>query len=314
MAKAEVAIDVGYGFVKGVFESSRVHFASAVIRAPDLSVGAALGGMGGENVYEINGESYLVGEAALEAGAQRSWATDAAGRRDYPLLVAAALAKLRVPAGDIQLRVGVPLGHYSSGRAALRDALDGAVFRITDHTAKNTYFRVAEVRVYPQGVGAYAAAVADQPDLRRKPVGVVDIGYRTTDYLIVRHTADGRARPLRWGSADVGWQSVAAFCRDAVASDKALPINLEQIERALESGEFWWRGRRVELPLSQAEQELAQRVADAVQHAWRDEIDALAAVIVAGGAGARLAGLLPWPHVVVAPDPFYANARGYLLL
>ncbi|HEY8342894.1 MAG TPA: ParM/StbA family protein [Calditerricola sp.] len=301
-----VAVDVGYGYVKAVNDEHKAVFPAAITPV-DEGLGDALGK---RETVRINGDPYLVGRGALDAGAIASWQTGEEGvRRDYPLLVGAALAALNAPPGSLSLYVGLPLSSYTTDRQALQDALRDKTVKVN-----GALYHFADVRVFPQGVGAYAAAMEDEPDLRYHPVGVIDIGYRTTDYLIIRHDDRRRAQPILWGTADIGGQSVASACGQILAR-QGVRVSLVQIERALETGQnLWLRGQEVPLPVDAARAQVAAAIANAVQHAWREDMDTLAAIIVTGGAGKALADYFPWPHVRVPKDPLFANARGYLLL
>lgn len=303
-----VSVDVGFGYVKAIYPTfhRKIAFPAAIAPVHDALL-AAFGQR--SNVVRINQQPYLVGHAALDAGAQTSWDEKSGVRRDYPLLVAAALHMLQVPAGSIRLYVGLPLSHYTPYREALKTRLKNVSVYV-----ENRLYQFADVLVLPQAVGAYAATMEDEPELRHRPVGVVDVGYRTTDYLIVRHDATRQAHPTLWGTAEVGGQSVAATMVRILAQ-QGTPLTLSQVERALETGQnLWYKGQEIPLPLNEARSAVATAIANAVQHAWRDELDTLAAIIVTGGAGQALAPFLPWPHVVVPKDPVYANARGYLIL
>jgi plasmid segregation protein ParM len=277
----------------------------------------ALGATAPGDIVEVDGAAYLVGAAALDAGAAISWAEGRDGlRRDHDVLTAIALAAARVPSGPVRLLVGLPLAQFAALSRPLRESLAGRTLRVRARGvwAWAAEYRVVEARAFPQGAAAYAAVVDAMQELRRRPVGVIDTGYRTTDYLIVRHTPDGRARALHHGTAEVGWQDAAALCRAAIAA-QGIDVTLSQVERALESGGVvWWRGREVQLPVEDAARAVAVRVADAARHAWRDELDGLAAVILVGGAARLIAPHLPWPHTVVPEEPEFANARGFLIL
>lgn len=308
-----VAVDVGYGYTKAVMPGKQVCFASAVAPAPADDLRGALG-RAVEMPLVIDGERRVVGEAALAVGGQRPWATDAAARADYVRLVAASLVRLGVPAGDVQLYVGVPLGYYREQREPLRALLEGRTIRAGQDGGAIAQYRIVSVRVLPQGLGAYATAVHDHPDLRRQPVGVVDIGYRTTDFVIVRHGPAG-AEPVKYGSTDIGVQAVADYCR-ARLREQGVPADVGRVEQTLEAPEpvIVYRGRRYELPVAEAEKAVADRIAEAVQHAWADDLDYLHAVLLTGGGGRKLHAHFSWPHKRVPADPLYANARGYLFL
>jgi hypothetical protein len=88
----------------------------------------------------------------------------------------------------VQLGVGLPLNWYGSQKDAfaLAPALTGSV------TVGSQALVVEQVQVFPQAVGALVS-IADSPVT--DVIGLVDIGYRTVDYLIGQ-VNEGIRRPL----------------------------------------------------------------------------------------------------------------------
>jgi plasmid segregation protein ParM len=249
-------------------------------------------------------EEYVLGEV----DGRHTWGA-AAERPDYLIHVLTALAVL----GGDEVAVGLPLGQWmrADERRAIRSAiagieaevrLDGVVQRV----------RIGAVRVLPQGVGAAAWAMHADPALEGRPLGIIDVGYRTTDYLMLRRGDRGLV-PVEdaCGTTDLGVGQVYAQVRDG------LPVQVPEgaVESALRhyEGRMWVRGQAVDLApaVAKAAAALAGAVRAVVLRAWGDRADALGGILLAGGGGAVLSPHLGWP---VVPDPEYANALGYLLL
>lgn len=332
--QVRAAVDLGYGFTKALtYEDNRIALPSVAVRsraAGDLA--ALLGTQRPQYAIsvprcttpEVVGE-WLVGDAALLAGGVRTW--EAPSRRaDYPLLVLSGLV-LAGAEGDVDLVVGVPLAHYvqAEERRALRQRLSGLHATVAVGGAAPVDVAIQSVRVYPQGVGAYIAALAAPggADLVGKAAGVVDVGYRTTDYLLMVPAPGGVAVPdeARCGSLDRGIGQAIEAVRRYVAerSGVSVPPDEGLVQAALDSG-GWISVRGREINVRQAFDEACRSLSEAIalelRRAWGDRAEYVAAVLVAGGGGralfGALSGLLPGARLV--NDALFANAAGFLRL
>lgn len=323
-----IGIDVGFGYTKAVAGNGRqISFPSVIApRRGTGELGRLLGGEGPKHALDIEeqhgaGPQYLwVGEAAVSADGTRTWDDEAARRGDYDRLVLAALALLGAE-GSVAIVVGVPLAMYANrdGRRALRDRLERleAWVGVDGETAR--LIRVVTCRVYPQGVGAYISALnsAGGDGLANQPVGLIDVGYRTTDYLLLEPVG-GVPVPNedRSGSLDRGIG--AAY--DQVRASLGAMASLARVESALlNGGLLTYQGTQRDLrpAFEAAARELAEAVSSHLERAWATQLPYLGGILLAGGGGQALAGYLPTigrTTTQVVQEPAFANARGYLLL
>ncbi len=324
-----VAIDVGYGFTKALSgNGGRSIFPSAVITARGSGdLAAALGGGSQKHRLSVQGSTdlhpreYLVGAAALTAGASRSWDTSGSGRDDYLLLVLSALGAVGAE-GPIDLALGLPLSVYlqRDERRALRDRVAGLSAWVSWDGRDARRVEIASVKVLPQAAGAYYQALAqDGPRLAGQMAGVVDIGYHTTDYMLMSPGDGGTSVPdeARSDSLDAGMSQVIDAVRAYVSAQTGVAFSPPEgmVETTLSNGgHLTVRGRDLDLhPAYEAAlRDLAGRVEAEMQRAWGDRIDYLAALLVAGGGGAAAAPHLRLPGLRVMADPAFANAAGFL--
>lgn len=320
-----LAVDLGYGYVKAMTPTGRVVFPSVVAPAgASTGLRDVFGAKTPE--YELSlhrdgrTERYLVGTAALsEPGAVRAWETEAAAGNIAPLL-ATAVAALWAPA-PLYLAVGLPLLHYAKQRVSLQQALeqldmdaalgDGQVVRITR----------PRVTVLPQAAAGYYAALERGllKDINGM-VGIIDVGYRTTDYLVVGRDPRGglEIRERLAGTLDLGISQVTGAIQEAVQARIGRAVDRLRIESALErDGILPYRGTPIDLAVYR--EEARRAVADAItaklKADWGEDLDFLAAVLVMGGGGADLFPMLKGlhPNMILLDEPQWANARGYLL-
>lgn len=333
-----IAIDIGYGYTKVVAEDGqRAVFPSVVAPVPP-GTGALAEAFAGSATRDYcvttwprgrrdEARELLVGEAALASrGAMRAWEAEAADNPNLHVLAAVALA-LAGDDGPAEVAAGLPLGVYAAQRDSLKEALAGldAVVMFDGDPDETRRAAVGSVFVFPQAAGAYYAACLTRegqvrdPALVRMPVGVIDVGYRTTDYLVMQRGPGGLApRDDLSGSLEAGINHAVQDVRAAAEAAAGHPVDVVQVERALAwgDGRLYARGREIDLrrPHAEALKLLAERIASKVKLAWGDDADHLGAVLIAGGGGEalfpHLAAMLPAARLV--PDALWANAEGYL--
>lgn len=208
------------------------------------------------------------------------------------------------------LAVGLPLAWYARERGPLAAALRGRPFRVARGAEAVTGWP-DRVMVVPQGLGAAVAALG--PGDAPGDYVVVDVGYRSIDYLVVRW-AGGRAQadPTRAGSLELGMR--AAFARAAAALEKETSIPWTAEDLPADGGDVTVRGQAVPVArwLAPATEALARQAHGAVAAALGPAFDR-ATVLLAGGGALALGTAWPGPARVV-PDPQWANAAGFLVL
>lgn len=327
-----VSIDVGYGFTKALADNGgRQVFPSAVIRAQGTGdLAAALGNaahrqrLSVQVKTDLRPREYLVGTAALSAGAMRTWNTSGSAREDYLLLVLAALAAVGAD-GAVDVALGLPLSVYlqRDERRALRDRVAGLAAWVSWEGSNARRVTVASVKVLPQAAGAYYAALLGSHGARLtgQMAGVLDVGYHTTDYMLMIPGDGGMsvADEARSSSLDVGMSQAIDTVRAYVSGQTGVPFAPPEgmVESTLSDGaHLTVRGHDLDLrpAYDTALRDLAGRIEAEIQRAWGDRIDYLACLLLAGGGGAAVAPHLRLPGVQVMAEPAFANAAGFLAM
>lgn len=259
------AVDVGYGYVKAAApHEATARFAAVFAPEPaDATWDQTFGAGGLDRMWwqpeGATPQLFWIGEAARRRpGAQRPWAQAATERVGYTLLVDAALAAVMPPGtlnGTVDLVVGLPLGLFGSQKAAPQQALLGHTATVRRGREGPLALRIAQVTVLPQAAGAYyAAALAPDADpaLTREPAGVIDVGYRTTDYFVMEPDGQGGVRPVRTlsGLLDLGLITVTEAVRQRLEDRTAQLLDPLRVEAALaqdppalrQQGDIWSLG------------------------------------------------------------------------
>ena len=326
---AVYGIDVGYGFAKVVAaDGRRASFPSVCKSATSNGLAEIFGSAATDHRLRLmtpgaGFQEWLVGLSALAADAVRSWSSSGSARADYPVLVLAALAAVGA-SGRVAIALGLPLSVYTNKaeQQALRAALEGLSALVGLDGREPEEIEIASVTVYPQAVGAYFAWAASLPGmaLSRQAIGLVDIGYRTTDYLVLKPQG-GKMEPDSElsGSLDVGIADAMSHLGKSLAETHRLSFPLPDTaldEALLGDGTIGIRGHVVNVASDYQAQvrRLGVEITEQLRHIWAKRLDRLAAIIVAGGGGAAVQPHLGLPGAVLVDDPVYANAKGFLWL
>jgi len=300
----KVAVDVGHGFTKAVGERQRVLFPSLIAQAP---VGVDLGEYAPNETILIDNVAYRVGEAARRH-ATPLWSRDKAADRETLRLMLVAAARLGAM-GPVTLATGLPLAWFGPQRRALREALTGFGGTVTlpGRPAQRVWFDA--VAVLPQGVAA-AAAVLTGPEYPAGAYVVVDIGYRTTDYVVVEKTAGGQiaADPTQAGSLEIGTHGIAAAVAAGLERDYAVPFTAAEVEDA---DQVFVHGDAVSLNERRlaAQDQVARQFRAQLLEALDARLAKVVGIVLVGGGAHALK--TAFPQAIIPADAQWANAVAY---
>lgn len=302
----QVAIDAGHGWVKGLSSrGDRTIFPALIHPAPST---LDLGAFAHPPVTQIDDQPYLVGEAAQRVAAPL-WSRDKAVDEATLQLILVAAAMLGA-IGPVRLATGLPLGWFGSQHQALKAALRDYSQTVVLPDGTKTHLWFESVLVLPQGVAA-AGPVLDQAHYAPGPYVVVDIGYRTTDYVVVTKQAGGALTfdAMAAGSLELGMHAVAVALANQLTLTHQIPFTAAQVAMA---DSVIVRGQRYPLQnLRQAqERQVARSIVQGLMERLDHQLDQVLGLVAVGGGSSLLTQAVP---EVIQPDhPQWANAQGYL--
>ncbi len=303
----KLAIDVGHGFTKALSETGeRVLFPSLICpMLPHVD----LGELGKSEAVTIDGVPYLVGESARQH-ATPLWSRDKADDPDTLRLMLIAAAQLGA-VGPVQLATGLPLAWYGAQRKAFREALTGfgGMVQLPGQSVQRRLW-FESVKVLPQGL---AASLGLLTHVDREPGDylVVDLGYRTTDYLVVTKESTGHLAfdPLAAGSLELGTHAIASRLASELEHAYAVPFTPSEVEKSerifVDGQAIVLSGRRAAV-IQAIQQQLGAKITETLDARVRK----LSATVVCGGGASVLSEA--FTHPVIPPDPQWANVAAYL--
>lgn len=333
-----IAVDIGFGFVKVMNEEGkRERFPSVIARRPETSLRGIIGGSGddysivyweeGENGKE-NEKKLFVGDAGMTNGGTRKWEDkEQFNVEELKIFIATAVGLVNQNDEEVDLCVGLPMSYYLQKKDELIKILESIKANVEYSGPQGTRkIKFKSVFCFPQGAGAYYSAVFTRDgeikdyNLATTSVGVIDIGYRTVDFLVMAkgrkgiNMIDGLSGSLEEDGMNKAYQTIEKLVSERVGRE----IGLIEIEKAL----LWFGAkldyRREQINLIEYEEiaykELAESISSKIKQKWGVEGDMLSVILITGGGGEELFSICKekFEQAELQSDSPFANCEGYL--
>lgn len=320
-----LALDIGYGWTKGLTAKSKTLIASLIGPAEAIRFESDVIPENGKGIaLEVNGRAFFVGEQAEVQSASRSQTLDVTrtGSIEQKALFYAVVSDV-IPTnvGQVIIVTGLPVGDYDDrNKATLRGMLTGE-HEVKRQGKRARRFEVGNVYIMPQAFGSLYALVLDKRgklidgDLADGRVGIIDVGMHTANFILV----DG----LRY--VEVGSDSITTGIGELLQKVAKDLKREHDLDWSLQLGkvDLAVRARAVEVygaPVNIAGivqpylEALADTIISKARTLWGPAAD-LRAIVLTGGGSHELASYVRKVYVharTVGGDPQYANCTGYL--
>lgn len=344
MNKIEViSVDVGYGFVKAISSNgNKILFPSVVGSGRDRGLANFIqqsentGSMDLSELHiKVDGKDFYVGEMALRnsSDATRVFDRERYNHEYSKILMHVAIQLVANPeTEEIALFTGLPLDYYRTQHKDFKNKLLEEVPEIEwisgfTEKRKTRKIKILEVGVYPQGMSAVWATLMNhdgkvfKKDLMEEgnQIGIIDIGFRTTDVCVVEMKKGGGFIPLLQYSETIDqgvynlYENIKiAYQNKTGGSD----LSENKINRILKRKSITYQGQKVDLTneVEQAHIAVVNSIVDRINKLWKEEADTFDYIFVVGGGGSLFFNYLNENFnnrllSIVAGQ--YANAIGY---
>jgi len=328
----KIGLDLGYGYVKGVNESGKtVIFPSLVGNAYQRNL-IGLFGQNSNNIIDnmhvvlTNGkeqEEYFIGDLARREGRNVSYAFDEnkINHLNTKAVLASASAFL-FPSNNkpVQIVSGLPLEQYIHQKDELREMLKN--FKAIVEFKGYNVFKIVKfdrVTVFPQAAGAVYYAIMDdlqQYLIKGSYIGLIDIGYRTTDYIVF--VADGKLslREDLSGTLDIGMSQMSNTADKLFTQKTGSKLNIPELIQLVNEGNIFYRGKilNFEKELNEVKLEISRVIQDRIKAVWGNKLDFFNTIFLAGGGAVSLFDSLKnlYENTVLVKNSQFANAQGFL--
>jgi len=328
-----IGIDVGFGFTKATDGNDTVVFKSIYGEATEIQFWVDFQNRNLTEYFHVtmDGKSYFVGDLAEQQSDVVSFTLDQDRMiADFVRLFALTVAGLFLKndqSSEAPLNVvsGLPVGFYKQYHDRFRDALKGRhtiTYHSPDGNRMTKKFVIENVQMLPQPMGSVlnllmneAGQITDT-ELAKQKIGVVDIGFRTTDYTII-----DRLRYVERSSRtmDSGISRAYAVIANKLRENSGVNVELYRLFDAVRKGTIKMRGQGFNFAKirDQIYAQLATTIAGDMDRLWASDWDIDTIVLTGGGCQDMAAHLQPLitGNIRTAPnknDPRLSNVEGYL--
>ncbi len=331
--KMEVlGIDIGFGFTKATNGKKTIIFKSIFGDASEIQFWADFGdSTPADHIHvTIDGRSFFVGDLAEQQSSVLNFTLDQERLiSEYVRILALTIAGLfynnnshiNVP---INVVSGLPIGYFKQNHERFNEILTGH-HRVTYHSHNGSKVTreiyINKVRMLPQPLGSILNQLMDEDgkiineELATQKVGVVDIGFRTTDFTILDHLRyiDRGSRTI-----DTGISKGFSVISNKLREKCGVSVELYRLYKAAEEGTIKMRGHgfSFEKIRDQVYSQLASTIANDLDRLWADDWDIDTIILTGGGCRELARYLQPLITGNVVPidsnmDPRLNNVLGY---
>jgi plasmid segregation protein ParM len=323
-------IDIGFGFTKATDGKESIIFKSIMGEAIDFQIPVNLitNDIASKLHVTLDGQSYFVGDFAEQQSNVRQFTLDQEKFiSDFVRLFAlTALGRLNTEYVPINVVSGLPVGFYRDYHQRLMKALPGSheiTFHMAEMSSEIRRININKIRIIPQPLGSLLNLITNDRgivvnrDLAKQKVGIVDIGFRTTDFCIfdqLRYVGRGST------TTDMGMSKCFSIIAKKLREEcGGLNIELYRMYKPIQKGLIKIRGKEYNISKFRdlAFTDAARTIASDMDRLWADEWDMDAIMITGGGAMELTKYLQPLITGNVIPIEHNAdlrlnNVEGYL--
>jgi len=298
-----LGIDIGFGFTKATNGNDFVIFKSLFGEATDIQFRMSIGNVSFvDNLHvTIDDQSYFIGDFAEQQSNvlqftldQEKLLTDFA--RILALTAAGSITDKYVP---INVVSGLPISYLRQYYQKFTKVLTGH-HDITYHKPDGTSFlrklNINKVRMMPQPLGSIFNLLMDDngkivnKELAKQKVGVVDIGFRTTDFSIF-----DQLRYVERGSTttDTGISKSFGVIAKKLREECGISIEVYRLYKAVQKGSIKIRGKEYNISKirDQVLSHSAGTIANDIERLWAADWD-MDTIVLTGGGSMELAKYL----------------------
>ena len=316
-----LGIDIGFGFTKVTNGKDFAIFKSVLGEATDIQFRMNIGASNlSKNLHvTIDDKSYFVGDFAEQQSSVRYFTMDKEKMlsefvKVFALTSVGIFSKKYVP---INIVTGLPVGFFSQYQHRFIQILKGhhdIVYHRADGTEISRKIHINEVFVLPQPIGSMFNLMMDEMgeitnrELNKQKVGVVDIGFRTTDYTILN-----QLQYVERGSSslDIGISNSFALITNKLRQQTGVNVELYRMYDAAEKGSIKIKGQEYDISnlRDQVYSHSAGTIANNINRLWAEDWD-IDAIILTGGGSKELAKYIqPLIEGNVIPIDINSDAR-----
>ncbi|QGG46867.1 ParM/StbA family protein [Heliorestis convoluta] len=334
----KIGIDLGYGYTKGINQEGRTIIFPSIIGAAHDRMTELFGQDTGTlealhvQIKDKNNDSeHFVGDLARKESLSSSFTLERnkISNDNTKVLLSTSLAML-VPSQTVSLHVvtGLPFEHYLDQRKTFEEAYKGYQSEVYFHGGplkdSRRQIRIDRLTIFPQAAGAAYSLLQTAEGKMRYPelfvrgsiIAVVDVGFKTTDYVVFEMTPSLSLRRDLSGTINIGISSLYRPLQILFNKRTGGQIDMNEVEILLQTGTIFFAGQERDFreDIKRIKEAVAKEIRNKVLASWGSKADLIRMVFLVGGGSRELGEDLKTIHPLakISDDPQMANARGFL--
>ena len=298
-----IGIDVGFGFTKATNGKDFIIFKSLYGEATDIQFRLNIGNVSfTDNLHvTIDDQSYFIGDFAEQQSSVRQFTlyqerllTEFA--KILALTAAGSINEKYVPMNVVS---GLPIGYLKQYHQQFSKILTGhheVIYHQADGSKISKKMHINKVRMMPQPLGSIFNLLMDDngkiinKELAKQKVGVVDVGFRTTDFSIF-----DQLRYIERGSTttDTGIAKSFGVISKKLREESGVSIEVYRLYKAVGTGSIKIRGKEYNIAKlgDQVFSHSAGIIANDIERLWAEDWD-IDTIVLTGGGSMELAHYL----------------------
>lgn len=322
-----IGIDLGFGFVKTTNGEKEYIFPSVVGAGLDLTYRSEL------TMYvdpiqnlavTVDGKKHFVGELAIRQSeiVSRSLNENHAQEKNTKVLLLTALALyVQGESEEFNVVTGLPPSYYLANKDILADLIKGthSITINIDGKERKKVITVNNVKIIPQPMGTLfhklfdSKGVISDRELSRSKAGIIDVGFRTTDFSVVDKLE--YIDKLSYSTA-TGMANVYAIIAEHLRNQYRIYKENYELEEIIQKGQIKVAGQVHSLEQIKKDvfEQVSAKILTEMNSIW--DIREMDIILLSGGGGKMLAEyLLPeLGNATLIEDAQMANVNGYMKL
>lgn len=316
-----VGIDVGFGFTKSISQEKKYIFPSIIGESRPIRFES---GLQDQNpllrlVLELEGERYFLGDLASQQSdfLRSTLSKERLVSKESKILFMAALGLLiQEEMGIVNLVTGLPVDEYVEYREGLLRLLKGPhSFKIN---GESKILKVEEVRIIPQPFGTIFNHLLDaEGEIQNKTyaqirLGVVDIGFRTSDFCVA-HQLEFVDRLS--STSTVALKNAHDFVGRRLNEHFGINRSPYQLDQIMRSKTLSYNGRDHDISsmVELAYRMTAEKIISEIYSRWTDQWE-MNQILITGGGGMTLFPYMKeqMKNCHLSEKSQFGNVKGYL--
>lgn len=324
-----IGIDVGFGFTKATTGKESTIFKSLLGDSNEIQFRSAFGDTSfTKNLHvTIEDKTYFIGDYAEQQSTVRQFTLDQDKLLSEFVKVLAITAAGLCSENDTSFNVvsGLPVGYLNRDYKKFTNIITGqhsVVFHTPNGEKVKKKIFINKVKMMPQPLGSVFNLIMDDngkisnSEMTQKKIGVVDIGFRTSDFTIIKNM-----QYVERGSStmDTGISKSFSVIANKLRKESGVNVEIYRLFNAVNTGMIKIKGKEYNITnlRDKVFSHSASSIANDINRLWAEDWDIDNIVLTGGGSMEIVKYLQPLIDGNVTPlppgiDSRFNNVQGYL--